>query len=423
MTDKQKEQIAIFRLGVIFPLLEKKGLAWGDQKKILQQLSQREWEIPFSERTTIGGPTILNWLKRYREGGEKIEALFPSDRSDCGRARSISDETFAALLQIRKEKPSFTIKKVVEEAYRRNIITKAERVALPTVYRHFRLHDQKTEKKQEDMRRFEVELSNDMWQADALHAVRVSHGGTLRKSYLLTIIDDKSRLIVGSGFYLSESADSFIDCLSQALKSRGVPRILYVDNGSLFRNHRLALGCASLQISLRYATTYRPVGSGKVERFNRTVRMQFLPDIPEGITLEELNDRWQKYLDEDYHQRRHSSTGQTPLQRYLDDAHLLRGAPQRLPDYFRHREERTVSNDRTSRLANRAYQVPLGLAGQRVELRYETLDRVELFVDGASRGFIAEVPLHANSRIGRMRDEKEKAPSPKSGSLFAGGGL
>lgn len=169
------------------------------------------------------GPTILNWLKRYREGGEKIEALFPSDRSDCGRARSISDETFAALLQIRKEKPSFTIKKVVEEAYRRNIITKAERVALPTVYRHFRLHDQKTEKKQEDMRRFEVELSNDMWQADALHAVRVSHGGTLRKSYLLTIIDDKSRLIVGSGFYLSESADSFIDCLSQALKSRGYP--------------------------------------------------------------------------------------------------------------------------------------------------------------------------------------------------------
>ena len=132
MTDKQKEQIAIFRFGVIFPLLEKKGLAWGDQKKILQQLSQREWEIPFSERTTIGGPTILNWLKRYREGGEKIEALFPSDRSDCGRARSISDETFAALLQIRKEKPSFTIKKVVDEAYKRNVITRAERVALST---------------------------------------------------------------------------------------------------------------------------------------------------------------------------------------------------------------------------------------------------------------------------------------------------
>jgi putative transposase len=85
VTDKQKEQIAIFRFGVIFPLLDKKGLAWGERKKILQQLSQRQWEIPFSDRTTIGGPTILNWVRRYREGGEKIEALFPSDRSDCGR--------------------------------------------------------------------------------------------------------------------------------------------------------------------------------------------------------------------------------------------------------------------------------------------------------------------------------------------------
>lgn len=421
MTDKEKEQIAIFRFGVIFPLLEKKSLAWGEQKKLLQQLSQRQWEIPFSDRTTIGGATILNWLRRYRGGGERIEALFPSDRSDCGRQRSISNETLAALLQLRKEKPSFTIKKVVEEACKRNIITKADRISLPTVYRLFRLHAEETQKKQEDMRRFEVELSNDMWQADALHAIRVTHEGKLRKSYLFVILDDKSRLIVGSGFYLHENADSFVDCLSKALKSRGVPRILYVDNGSPFRNHRLSIGCASLQISLRYATAYRPEGSGKVERFNRTVRMQFLPDIAEGITLEELNKRWQKYLDEQYHQRKHGSTGQTPLQRYLDDAHLLRGAPNQLPDYFRYREQRTVSNDRTVRLAGRLYQVPLGLAGKRVELRYETLDRVELFADGASKGFVSEVPLHANSYTGRISEGTKQPVTPKSGSLFSGG--
>ena len=181
------------------------------------------------------------------------------------------------------------------------------------------------------------------------------------------------------------------------------------------------IGSASLQISLRYATAYRPEGTGKVERFNRTVRMQFLPDIAEGIPLEELNVRWQKYLDEQYHRRIHSSTGQTPLQRYLDDAHLLRGAPNQLPDYFRYREQRTVSNDRTVRLAGRLYQVPLGLAGKRVELRYETLDRVELFVDGASKGFVSEVPLHANSRIGRIGEGTTQPATAKSGSLFSGG--
>jgi hypothetical protein len=99
----------------------------------------------------------------------------------------------------------------------------------------------------------------------------------------------------------------------------------------------------------------------------------------------------------------------------------LGGAPNQLPDYFRYREQRTVSNDRTVRLAGRLYQVPLGLAGKRVELRYETLDRVELFVDGASKGFVSEVPLHANSRIGRIGEGTTQPATAKSGSLFSGG--
>ncbi len=127
--------------------------------------------------------------------------------------------------------------------------------------------------------------------------------------------------------------------------------------------------------------------------------------------------RLQRYLD-DAHLLRGAPN---QLQRYLDDAHLLRGAPNQLPDYFRYRGQRTVSNDRTVRLAGRLYQVPLGLAGRRVELRYETLDRVELFVDGASKGFVSEVPLHANSRIGRIGGEARQPATAKSGSLFSGG--
>ena len=420
MTEKEKEQVAIFRFGVIFPLLESQNQPWRTKKRLLQQLSEREWEIPFSERTHISRATLLNWVQRYRQNGERIEALFPSDRSDCGRQRSISDETLAALLQLRKELPRHTIKKLVEEAYRRKIITGADHIKLPTVYRLFKLHHRQTLQKQEDMRKFEVELSNDLWQADCLHGPKVSHRNKLARSYLFAIIDDKSRLIVGSGFYLAETAQSFIDCLSDALRSRGVPRVLYVDNGSSFRNHRLRIGCAALQISLRYATAYRPVGKGKIERFNRTVRMQFLPDIPEGLSLEELNKRWQKYLGDRYHIGRHSSTGQSPLQRYLDDSHLLRGAPEKLPDYFRNQEERTVSHDRTIRLGNRQYQVPIGFAGRKVILRYETLDRVELFHDKISYGFLAEVPLRANSHVGRHEPQAARMPTV-SGSLFNGG--
>lgn len=417
MTEKEKEQVAIFRFGVIFPLLETRNLRWGDKEKILKTLSEREWEIPFSNRTYISRPTILNWLSRYKNNGERIEALFPSNRSDSGRQRSISDENLAALLQLRKELPNHTIRKLIEQAYKRGIINNSDNISAPTIYRLFKQHDKSTFQKQEDMRKFEVELSNDLWQADCLHGPKVIHNNKLIKSYLFAIIDDKSRLIVGSRFYASESTDSFIHCFAEALRRRGVPRILYVDNGSSFRSHRLRLGCASLQISLRYATAYRPAGKGKIERFNKTVRLQFLPDIKDGLSLEELNTKWHNYLEKRYHITRHSSTAQSPLQRYLDDSHLLRGAPHKLPDYFRYQQERTVAQDRTVRLENRLFQVPIGFAKKRVILRYDSLDRVELFYDKKSYGFIEEVPLHANSRTRRSEAQIAKIPR-SSGSLF-----
>ena len=131
--------------------------------------------------------------------------------------------------------------------------------------------------------------------------------------------------------------------------------------GQVFDLIVFRIGCASLQISLRYAKPYRPVGKGKIERFNRTVRMQFLPDLPQELTLDELNTRWNAYVNDIYHQRVHGSTGQTPLNRFLDDVHLLRGAPEKLPDYFRLSQERTVAKDRTIRLEGRIFEAPVDL--------------------------------------------------------------
>jgi putative transposase len=85
----------------------------------------------------------------------------------------------------------------------------------------------------------------------------------MRKTYLFAIIDDHSRLIAHGQFYLAETLENYLDCLWTALRKRGVPRKLYVDNGASFKAHRLQLGCASLEIGLRYARPYRPQGKGQ----------------------------------------------------------------------------------------------------------------------------------------------------------------
>ena len=99
MTQQQKEKIAVFRFGVIFPLVEcRTGEKWGEKERILSELTAKEWEIPFSNRTYISRGTILNWLGRYRKGGEQIEALFPVDRSDSGGTRALGPEVVDALV-------------------------------------------------------------------------------------------------------------------------------------------------------------------------------------------------------------------------------------------------------------------------------------------------------------------------------------
>jgi transposase InsO family protein len=415
MTEQQKEKIAVFRFGVIFPLVEcHTRRFWGEKEKILREQVDKQWDIPFSNRTYISRATILNWLTRYRNGGEKIEALFPSGRNDKGARRALDGEVADSLVSLRQANPKLSVPRLVEKAHDSGVLPPETGVSMATVYRLMRLHKNDHARKTQDMRKFEVQMSNDLWQSDCMHGPGVTHEGKSRKSYLFAFIDDHSRLIPHGQFYLAENIESYLDCFWTALRKRGVPRKLYVDNGPSFRSHRLQIGCASLQIGLSYARPYRPQGKGKIERFFRTVRGQFLVELPRELSLEELNTRFSDYIENTYHIRHHGSTGETPLERYQKDAKALRKAPGELPEYFRKQEIRTVNNDRTIRLGGQLFEAPSGLVGMQVTLRFESYQRIEVFVDENSKGFLKELDIHGNARVKR----EEAGQQHGGGSLF-----
>ena len=91
--DKQlHEEIALFRFGVIAPLVGRR-LSRGEREEILQGITSATWQIPATSRTRIGRSTVLKWLQRYQRSGEDIQALQPKDRRDNCRSRSIDPET------------------------------------------------------------------------------------------------------------------------------------------------------------------------------------------------------------------------------------------------------------------------------------------------------------------------------------------
>jgi transposase InsO family protein len=398
---------------------------------MLRDIMAKDWEIPGSPRSSIARSTVLRWVALYEKSGKRIESLEPQPRKDRGTSRALAAELEAALVAFRKEHPAVSLPVFVKLARSRNILDVTDKgPSKDSLYRLFKRHGlEKDTHLPEDRRRFETELPNDLWQSDCMHGPMVVVEGRHRKAYLFAVIDDHSRLITHAQFYLSENLDCFRDCLVAALERRGLPRKLYVDNGAAFKSNALAYTCGKLGIALLHSRPYIPEGRGKIERFFLTVRKQFMPVLPESLSLERLNELLAEWIDGDYHARVHSSTAQTPIARYLAKVALLRPAPKDLRDYFRIAVRRKVSKDRTVTLAGRNFEAPVGLIGQSVTLLYHErdLERVEIFKDEVSQGFLVRLDQVVNSRIHRAQNRattivptppERPMPPPRSGSLF-----
>jgi putative transposase len=419
MDEEKKREMAVFRFGVISDFVTPLTLERGEQEKLLREKCARRWSIPHSRRTRLSRAVILSWIRAYLAGGRRLEALSPQERSDRGRPRALDDETAASLIVLRRELPRVTVRVLIQEALRRRIVSPEVHLAPTTVYRFLQSQGllKPPAATPEDRRRFEAELPNDIWQSDALHGPMVMADGKTRKAYLFAFIDDMSRLVTGASFYPSERMEAYVDCFRRALLSRGLPRKLYVDNGSTFRSHHLADICASLGIALAHSPPYQPQGRGKVERWFRTVRDEFLATFT-GKTIEDLNTALDAWIRDTYHTRLHRGTGETPLRRFTSHVACLRQPPPDLEDHFRLQARRRVAKDRTVALNGTLLEAPVPLIGKQIILLFHLHDpsRVEARHEGKSYGMLRPVNPNVNCRVRRRAIDQvisQETPPPE----------
>jgi len=428
MTEDEKMQVAVFRFGVISDFVNGIRMSRAERRRLMGEKCARKWSIPFSGKTRITKGTIRRWIRLYRAGNGDLKSLFPKDRADQGKCRAMDEETCCALIRLRREMPDATVINLIATMNRRRLVAPGFELNLSTVYRF--LHQQNlmnlTKHKPVDRRKFEAELPNDLWQSDVLHGPKVDVDGKMRKTYLIAIIDDHSRLITYARFYLSEALVYYLDAFENALAKRGLPRKLYVDNGACFRSKHLEYITASLGITLIHSKPYKPQGRGKIERFFLTVRGQFLDGF-KGQTLDAINNAFNVWLNHTYHQRKHGATGQTPLARFTSQMHCLRTSPANLKDYFRKVARRKVNKDRTITLNGRLFEGPIPLIGKRVELLYHESEpeNVEVKYQNQSFGMIRPVNLTVNYRVKRDKNNNPQihvgnhTPSYRSGKLWS----
>lgn len=432
--DEFEEALATFRFGVISDFVIGVKLSYGEKEKLLDQIVSRSYKIPGSSRTTISRSTIMSWINDYKKAGFKIIGLYPRTRKDKGIVKSLTSEIKMAIKEIKKEKPALKVPALIKELQHRKLILSGEELNSSTIYRYINCEDLKSINEDAvDKRHFEAENPNEIWQSDILHGPLAIVDGKNKKTYLLAIIDDHSRLIIHAEFYLNETFETFKDGLKKSITKRGLPQKIYIDNGSCYRTLNLEQITAFLGIAIKHSRPYIPQGRGKIERWFRYVRDNFL-SLYTIKTLEALNESFDTWVDE-YNNKIHGTTRETPLSRYRKNLECVRPAPHDLINYFRIVEFRRVKKDRTIRLNNVLFEAPVSLIDKKIETRFhvENPDEVEIFFNNQSFGFAVKVDPHINANIGRSwktctgktKKDGEEMKQPensviKSGQLFEG---
>ncbi|GGU48335.1 DDE-type integrase/transposase/recombinase [Streptomyces violascens] len=404
---ERARQVGLFRYGLIQELIDT-TLTTRQRGKMARELASQEHTDPFGRQVRVSRGTLDRWTRHYRAGG--FAALVPTPPRVTPRTPIEVLDLAAAL---KKENPQRTAAQIQRILRTTQGWSPTDR----TLQRHFvntGLTGTGEGGHPASFGRFEATRGNELWTGDALHGPKI--GG--RKTYLFAFIDDHSRAIVGHRFGFAEDTVRLAAALRPALAARGVPETIYVDNGSCFVDSWLLRACASLAIKLTHSKPGRPQGRGKIERFFRTVRDQFLVELDDERVgeiehLTELNRLFAAWVETVYHRAVHTETGQAPIERWPSSIPKPLPLPSQadLHEAFLWSEIRTVRKTRTVSLHGNTYEVDPMLVGTKVELVFDPFDLSDIEVRAAGKTVGKALP-HQVSRHAHPKATPENPAEP-----------
>lgn len=376
MDDDERHAIALWRLGVLGPLMSAR-LEHGDVAAHIRAAAERRHRMPSGREVSLSASTIEDWHYAYQHGG--LAALKPKDRSDKGTTRAIRVEVADLLLRAKAERPRRSIRRLIKMMVRAGAVRPGE-LSKSSVHRLLSaasLSWRPARAEVQERRSFITELAGDLCVGDAMHGPQaIMPDGKLGKSYLLTQIDCATRFAPYSYFAPGEGAWRQEYGLKQAVLRYGIPRAYYVDRGPAYIADSLRSICGELRIRLLHTSSGDAPAKGVIERWHRTVREELEEELgDEPLPLGELNAKLWAWLGAEYHAREHDTTKRAPREHFFEHAEHLRPVDpnKNLEEVFLHRVRRTVRADGTVRFQGGFLEVRPELVAARapVELRFD----------------------------------------------------
>jgi len=350
--------------------------------------------------------TLERWLRLYRVGG--MEELMPKSRSDKGRSKKLSDECINEIYRLKEKFPRLNAVYIHDRLLKDGFISAT--VSARAVQRFIKVNDLKNPAISgplKDRKAFEEPFFGAMWQADSCYFPYVpDEKGNKKRTYLLALVDDHSRMIVGARLFFEDNAYNFQKVFKDAVATAGIPNKLYCDHGSPYENSQLSYICGSIGTILLHAPVRDGAAKAKVERMFGVLKQRWLHGLDTG-QLRSI-DEFNRELAEEV--RKHnltinSSTGQTPMDRFLATRGKIRlpESEEWLNEQFMNRIIRKVKNDATLSLQNIRFDTPMQFIRQSVEVRFlpDRLSEAYIF-DNGKRFLLKMTDKQANSKVKRL---------------------
>lgn len=372
----------------------------------LQAVSQMTFTDEEGHARQFTWKTIQTWLWRYKTYG--VTHMENKARSDKGKIRKVPLEQVAEAVQKVLPKlhcPNPQLATVYRLCIEEGLLTRSQ--IAPNTFRRVVKEYELLKPDQDCSHKLRLAFAkahaNDMWQADTLIGPYLQLDGTSIQTRLIAFIDDASRVCCHGQFFLSENVDTLIEAFRAAFYKRGVPQSLYVDNGSIYTSKEIVQICARVGCLLHHTPVRDGAAKGKIERFFRTVRDQFLSRALDLSSLEALNRQFIAWAEEQYNAQVHSVLGISPLDRFALDRARVRYLPpnQANDELFFVEEERHVRADNTFSFKALRWEAPRHLPDRTIHIRFQRRDpagRVVVFYKGERMGEARRLDPVANDR-------------------------
>lgn len=403
MLDKERERIAVFRYGIIAPLVTDGFLEDSKNtfyKNVFARINKDQDGNPY----TVSPSTIERWYINYRKHGFK--GLLPQQRGDMGISRKIDNDVIIRIEEIKALLPRMPTTLVYQKLISDGLINKKD-VSLSTINRLVNSLDVKHNYKvKKDMRRYEKEHINELWCGDSSSGPYLKINGKKVKTYMIALLDDASRMIMGIKIFENDNFVNSMSVIKSAISKYGKPKYFNFDNGKPYKNEQMNLLVTRIGSVIRYCEPYSPESKSKIERWVRTCKDHWMRTIDWNTfkSINELEISLLEYVN-NYNNTLHSSLGMTPSERFFSESqYIKRLSDQEVRDYFYLEKECKVSSDNVIILNKHQYEVLYNYSKQLIKIRY-SYDLKDVFVVN-NDGSLLEIKLVdkiANSKIKRIK--------------------